>query len=276
MTKKNRMLPTITLAGRQVTRLIVGGNPFSGNSHASAEMDWQMARYFSQERILETLARCEQVGINTLQARADAFIMRTYLEHRERGGTLHWIAQTASEFASLPGNVAAIARFGAIAAYLHGSQTDRLWQAGKLGEIRDSLKVIRDAGLPVGLGSHIPEVIEHAHAEGWGVDFYMCCFYNLSREGKELPTVGQPGSGNRFEEGDPDRMTAVMRAVPQPCLGFKILAAGRRCGTPADVRAAFEYAFARIKPTDAVVVGVFPRDRDQVGEDAAIVEGLQR
>ena len=268
------LLPTITLGGHQVTRLIVGGNPFSGNSHQGPDRDWEMARFYSQERVLEVLARCEREGINTLQARGDVFIMRTYLEHRERGGTLQWIAQTATEMASLKRNVEAIARFGAVAIYLHGSQTDRLWQAGKLGEIADSLKIIKDAGLPGGLGTHLPEVVEHAQAQGWDADFYMCCFYNVSREGKDLPTVGQPGSGNRFVEGDPERMTAVMRAVPQPCLGFKILAAGRRCESPAAVRAAFEYAFSHLKPTDAVVVGVFPRDRDQVGENARMVREL--
>jgi len=36
------MLPTVKIGSTEVYRLIVGGNPFSGNSHFSEEMDWQM------------------------------------------------------------------------------------------------------------------------------------------------------------------------------------------------------------------------------------------
>ena len=42
------------------------------------------------------------------------------------------------------------------------------------------------------------------------------------------------------------------------------------------MRAAFARAFESIKPTDAVVVGMFPRDSDQVAENAAIVREVAR
>jgi len=38
--------------------------------------------------------------------------------------------------------------------------------------------MIHDAGLPAGIGSHIPEVIQYAEEKGWETDFYMACFYN--------------------------------------------------------------------------------------------------
>ncbi len=53
-------------------------------------------------------------------------------------------------------------------------------------------------------------------------------------------------------------MTEVMRQVKQPCLGFKILAAGRLCANQQTVREAFQFAFENIKPTDGVIVGMFP------------------
>jgi hypothetical protein len=55
-----------------------------------------------------------------------------------------------------------------------------------------------------------------------------------------------------------------VRQTPQTCLAFKILAASRNCATQDDVRAAFQYAFSQIKPQDAVVVGMYPKDVDQV------------
>lgn len=54
-------------------------------------------------------------------------------------------------------------------------------------------------------------------------------------------------------------MTEVVRQVKQPCLGFKILGAGRHCAYQQMVRAAFQFAFENIKPTDgAIIVGMFP------------------
>lgn len=55
------------------------------------------------------------------------------------------------------------------------------------------------------------------------------------------------------------------------CLGFKILAAGRRCDQPDGVANAFQFAFQSIKRNDAVIVGMFPRFRDEPVENAALV-----
>jgi hypothetical protein len=53
-----------------------------------------------------------------------------------------------------------------------------------------------------------------------------------------------------------------------------VLAAGRRVGSPAEVRRCFEEAFSNIKPTDAVIVGMYQQLSDQVAENAAIVRSL--
>ena len=102
--------------------------------------------------------------------------------------------------------------------------------------------------------------------------FYMCCFYNLARGYKSAPATDRNACANdRFPPEDPARMTAVMRQVAKPCLGFKFLAATRNCATPEDLRAAFDFALANIKPTDALVAGMFPKYVDQVAENAALV-----
>ena len=59
-------------------------------------------------------------------------------------------------------------------------------------------------------------------------------------------------------------MCEVVRQTPKTCLAFKILAASRNCATQDDVQDAFDYAFGHIKAQDAVVVGMYPRDVDQV------------
>jgi hypothetical protein len=60
----------------------------------------------------------------------------------------------------------------------------------------------------------------------------------------------------------------VIRQVKQPCLGFKILAAGRMCSSDPQVEAAFKFAFEHLKPTDGVIVGMYPRYQDQIGQNA--------
>ena len=69
-------------------------------------------------------------------------------------------------------------------------------------------------------------------------------------------------------------MCAMIRRTRKPCLAFKILAAGRRCGSPEDVRRAFEFAFQNIKATDGVIVGMYPRYTDQISENAGLVREL--
>jgi hypothetical protein len=269
------LLPTIDLCGKRVTRLICGGNPLSGNSHVSGELDREMRSYFTMAKIQELLDECEKNGINTVQSRADHHQMRMYLEHRDRGGQLMWIAQTASEYADIERNIDETAGYGAIAIYNHGTHTDNSWHAGKMDDVLAVVKAIRALGLPAGVGTHKPEVVKFIEDEGWPVDFYMCCFYDLARGYKAAPMIDRNAyARERYPAGDPAAMTAVMRAVKKPCLGFKIMAASRNCSTPDATRAAFKYALDKIKPTDAVVVGMFPKHSNQAAQNAAFVREI--
>ena len=63
----------------------------------------------------------------------------------------------------------------------------------------------------------------------------------------------------------------VIQATKKPCLAYKVLARGRRVGSAGEVRAAFETALKNVKPTDALIVGMYQQFGDQVGENAALV-----
>ena len=265
------LLPTVSLGPHQITRLIIGGNPFSGGSHVSADMDKDFVDYYSNENIKKALFECERSGLNTMQSRGDRHIRRMINEYRNDGGTLQWIAQTASEFASLPANVQQIAAAGAIAIYHHGARTDNLWRDGRIDEVQELLKLMRDLGVQVGLGTHIPEVIEYSEERGWDVDFYMACVYNLSRERRESAVTAGPSDREGYLDEDRDVMCGTIRQTPKPCLACKILAASRNTHTPEALKAAFEHVFQNIKPTDAVIAGIFQKYKNQVAENAEIV-----
>ena len=269
------MLPTMDLCGNEVTRLICGGNPLSGFSHVSAELDREMVDYYTMPNLQALLDECWRQGINTLQSRGDRHQMRAVLEHRQGGGRMQWIAQTASEFASIPANVAEIASYGPIAIYHHGTHTDNSWHSGRIDCVRDIVKAIHDQGLPAGVGTHVPEVIEYAEEKGWETDFYMGCFYNLARGYKAAPAAERDAyASDRFPGEDPARMAAVLRHVQKPCLGFKIMAASRNCATADSTRQAFQFAFDNLKATDAVVVGMLQKHKNQVAENAALVREI--
>jgi hypothetical protein len=103
----------------------------------------------------------------------------------------------------------------------------------------------------------------------------MTCFYCESRRPEEFQKeIGVIPVGETYLSSDPPRMCEMIWRTRKPCLGFKILAAGRRCGTPEAVRKAFKFAFQNIKPTDGVIVGMYPRYSDQISENVALAREL--
>ena len=78
----------VEFCGKQVSRLICGGNPQSGYSHFSSELDQEMIEYYTMPKIQELLDECWKQGINTIQTRGDRFQMRAFLEHQLNGGKM--------------------------------------------------------------------------------------------------------------------------------------------------------------------------------------------
>jgi hypothetical protein len=265
-------MPRVRIGKHEFSRLIVGGNPVSGNSHQPGAVSREMRDYFSTENVKKLLGACEQAGINTWQSRADRHIMRLLNEYRLDGGKIQWVAQTASELADIPRNIRECASLGAAGVYHHGTMTDKLWDEGKIDVVRERLKVMRDAGVLVGLGTHMPQVIDHAESKGFDVDFYMTCIYNLSRSKEDASRLaGRKIDDEFFWEPDRIEMLKRVRQARKPCLIFKVYGAGRRCQSAADMRAAMRQVFEYAKPTDCVVVGMFPKRTEQVRENCALL-----
>ncbi len=269
------MLPTIKLGNKKITRLILGGDPFCGNSHRTPELNEKMKDYFTTEKIKETLFHAQECGINAMQLRGDTHMLRVIREFRNEGGNLYWIAETASEYLSHVGNVNQIVKSGADAIYHHPSRTDNLFKEKKYEELKNRLKIIRESGKLVGLGTHIPEVITHAEEYNWDVDFYVASVYNISKIDRvSMAILGEINQGEPFDDEDRPRMYKAVQNTDKPCLLFKILGDGRRCNSKEEIRKAFSEAYQNIKPTDALIVGVFPQDKDQVCENIELVESI--
>jgi hypothetical protein len=260
-------LPVIPFGKYSLSRLICGSNPFNAGSHLSGFVNRAMREYYTPEQILKTLRRCQDVGVNCWQAGGKSYEL--YRRLGAEGGRMHYLS-----LGSEPDEVKVLAEAGAIGIAHHGETTDRLFKAGQLDTIRDYLKRVRDAGVMVGVSTHMPAVIDAVESRGWDVDFYMACVYERHRSAADLEKLlGQAPIpvGEVYLPQDPPRMFKAMRQTRRPCLAFKILAAGRLSDRRPWVEQAFRQTFESIKPNDAVIVGIYDRYSDQPAENAAYV-----
>jgi hypothetical protein len=269
-------LPTIPLGPHRVTRLIIGGNPIYGYSHFNKNFDRHMTAWHTPERVMELLKRCEECGLNTFQ---NSYAERTLADldrYRAAGGSMNWLCLGKPDWDQHPDRIDDAAKHKPIGISPHGSLNERLHRQKKYDVLTDLLKRIRDQGVLVGLSAHDPTLIELAEEKGWDVDYYMCCLYFLTRTKQEYKAIlgDNLPLGEIYLPSDPSRMFNAIRATKKPCLAYKILAAGRRIGSTDEVRRCFEEAFANLKPTDGVIVGMYQQFGDQVAENAAIVRDI--
>jgi len=254
------LLPTISIRGVDITRLVVGGNPIAGFSHQGPDRTKAMMDYFTMENVKKLFRDCEAAGINTAFARADNFHMRAVYEHRNEGGTIQWFAQSAPERRDLYENLAQCKRFGADGMYLHGGEVGQRFEEGRPEQIGEDLKKLQDFDCPVGIAAHDPRQIEHAEEQDWPLDFYMVCVYNVTSYHGKLGVEGD----ERFLEAHRKPALEVCAKVSKPCFAYKILGAGRK-----HPRDSFPEVFSTLKPIDGVCVGMFPPDDPQIAKTNA-------
>lgn len=234
----------------EISRLIIGGNLISGSAHAG-DLLYQsalMTHYFTTEKILETWALAQENGINTTLMRADPHIMENYRKFtHERGGQLHWIAQSAPEQGDPVENAKRARDNGAIAIYLHGGVADRLVKAGKTDEIGRVVAGVKQAGLISGIGAHELPTVQACVQAGLDPDFFMFTVNKVD-----------------YYSSKPADIAAFMKSIHKPWIGFKVLGAGR--DKPAE---GFSHAFER--GADFIAVGMFDW---QVRDDVAMVQEM--
>lgn len=269
-------LPTIRLGRHEVTRLIIGGNPIYGYSHFNRLLSQHQTAWHTPEHVLELLRRCEEVGINTWQNSYATRTLEDLDRYRKAGGRMNWLCLGKSDWEKSPQLINEAAKRNPIGIAPHGSMAERLHRDNRLGVLTDVLRRIRDQGVLVGLSAHNPALIELAEERNWDVDYYMCCLYYLTRPrpefekilGRDLPL------GEIYLPSDPPRMFRVVQNVRKPCLVYKVLAAGRRVRDANEIRQSLQTALDNIKPSDAMIVGMYQQLGDQVGQNAGLVREL--
>ncbi len=256
-----------------VTRLVAGYNPIGGHSHSTRKLAQHMRSYFTVGRTADFLLHCEEEGINTWQGDYTEEVRDALRAARDRGSKMQWICLTSERHANLKEALA----LKPIAVVHHGGVTDRMFHDGEPEKAHDFVKKVHDAGVLAGISTHNPDHLAKVEDAGWENEFYMTCFYNITRPVEEIQKrVGDRVVGELYLASDPLKMTERIRQVKRPCLAFKILAAGRLCKNKVSVERAFAYAYANIKSTDAVIVGMYPVFSDEVQEDADLARKYAR
>jgi hypothetical protein len=257
-------VPKVKFGKVELSRFVVGSNPFNGGSHFNSILSGVMKEWYTPAKVLEVMQRCAQYGINAYNYVHIGRLPNDWERFLSAGGHMHVVAQAvAADPAEL---VKAIRPMGV---WVQGERTDNAYRANKMETIRDYCKKLRDLGVAmVGVGTHIPDVLALVEDEGWDVDFYAGCVYNRRRTEEELRKLlgGELPEMPRevYLQGDPPRMYKIFRQTKKPCFAFKIMAAGR----VRYAEDAFKLAFRSIKPNDFVCVGLFPRIKDEVKENA--------
>jgi hypothetical protein len=269
------LLPLVKFGKTDITRMIIGSNPFYGYSHFNKILDAAMREYYTPERRVEVLQACERQGINSWQLHYNDQPREDFKRYRDAGGKMNLILLADFELMTNPALLPEVAKLGPLGIAHHGNRTDERFRAGEKGKVKDFLKRVRDTGVMVGLSTHNPNVIDITESENWDIDYYQACLYRVSRTAEEARAEFKEAPiGETYMEKDPERMCQRIRQTKKPCLAFKLFGAGRAVNSRQQIEAAFQFALTNIKPTDAVIVGMFPKYSDQVTENVSIVRKL--
>jgi len=255
--KSNQAFPTGRIGKFQISRLIIGDNQFSGWSHSRdlAYLRNLFLAYSTEKKIMETLEKCEQEGVNTIITASSGYLNKYW---KEIGGKIQWIAQTHPKTNDLTSNIKQAVDNGAIGAYIQGGIGDSFVKNGRVDLLGKAVDFIKSNGLIAGIGGHSVEVPVAVEKAGIDVDFYMKTLHHgnyWSATPKENRVEFNVDSGSPYDHDNiwsisPERTIEFMKDVDKPWVAFKVLAAGAI--HPCE---GFKYAFEN--GADFVCVGMF-------------------
>jgi hypothetical protein len=257
----------------QVSRLLLGGNLLTHFTH-SRDLKYVYnlaAHYNTDQKILETLAVAEQHGVNTLVVHTVPQILNTLRKYRvEMGGKIQWIicptAPVGNDLSEYAKQVQALVDDKVDAIYLWGVHADRLVAEGKIDVVARLVNMVKEHGIPSGVGSHDTNVVMECEKNNINADFYIKTFhhhkYATGPKPHELtaPYNEIPGYWCK----NPQETAEFMASVEKPWIAFKVMAAG---AIPPE--SAFQYAFKN--GADHVLAGMFDFE---IAEDAEVAKGV--
>jgi len=255
-------LPTIKLGSLEVSRFLLGSNPFWGYSHKSNALNEEMKAYHTDERIIQICDEAARCGLTTIVSPPDQRWVDIWAKYRAGGGKLTvWVAQCHDEGAKIPEEIGRAIKGGAKAVFIQGHRVEEHFGWKRFDVLRKWLDQIKNAGLPGGFAAHWPNIHLELEKQKFPTDFYFQCCYNVTKR----DPMGEP-----YHEADRKLAMETIAQLEKPVVAYKILGAAR-------LRAAdgFEQAFNAIKRKDGVCVGIWAKEAiEQIRENATLTEML--
>ncbi len=255
----------------KVSRLICGGNLISGYAHSRdlIYVSDLLRHYFTDDRVMDTWALCEEHGINTMIAYpGDPHCVEVYRRYRARGGRIQYLAQINPDPANLKDAVTAAVDAGAVGAFLVGNAGDDWARNGDVGRIGEVVGHIQDAKLIAGVAGHELRTPQTCEAAAVAPDFYFKTLHDQSywskqQPGQDLDVIDNYRVDNYWCQ-EPDQVIGFMSKVSRPWIAYKVLAAGA-----IPPKHGFRYAFQN--GADFAAVGMFDF---QVADDVAVANAV--
>ena len=250
-------MPTGRIGDVTISRLIIGGNQFSGWSHSRDLLYLRdlFKAYATEERIMQTLQLAEESGVNAMISGASAHLNKY---RKERGGRIQWIAQVHPKTTDVTTNIKHAIDQGAVGAYVQGGVGDSFVKGRRVDLLGEAVDFIKSNGLIAGIGGHSIEVPMAVEEAGIKPDFYMKTLHHenyWSATPREYRVDFNVDSGSAHDHDNiwsiaPEKAIDFMRNVSTPWIAFKVLAAGAI--HPSE---GFRYAFDN--GADFICVGMF-------------------
>lgn len=253
-------LQTGRIGNLKLSRLICGGNLISGFAHSRdlIYVSPLLRRYFTDEKVFETLRLCEENGIDAAILRVDDHILRIVNKYwKERGGKIQWIAQVKPKVDDLAWDTRLAVDNGAVGIYVQGGVADDFAGKGRVDLLGKCLEIIKRNGVVAGIGAHALATVKACVEAGLDPDFYMKTLNSKNYWSAQF----LPRHDSVWAE-TPEETIKFMQGVKKPWIAYKVLGAGA-----IHPREGFKYAFEN--GADFCCVGMFDF---QVAEDVAIAK----
>lgn len=249
-------MPTIKLGGLEVSRMILGSNPFFGFAHKPGDVGRKMREYYTGERVMAVMDEAAERGVTAVWTPCYPDWIRLWKKYRQRGGKLKvWIGQP-DRYEQMKEHITACAKNGGKAICIQGESIDRAFARERYDLVREWLELIRSFKLPAGMASHRPTTHLLAEKKKLPTDFYHQCVYQPENYSKRCR----------------DLAVETIKKLDKPVVAYKVLAAGRLAA-----KTALTHIFGHLRAKDGICVGIWPPQKpDQLQEDTALTRTLSK
>ncbi len=233
-------LPTGKIGSVTMGRMLIGGNLIGGWAHSRdlIYVSRLFREYNTDAKVFETLELAERSGIDTIQI--DPACCDVVEAYRKRGGKIQTMVcmRPDPDEQAMRDQIRQLVDWGATLLYPHGEMGDRLTMVNRVDVLARAVELIKEQGVPAGIGSHSLETPIACEKEGVDAEYYVKTFH-LDRYWSATPkeyreewcwykgfSAERTGYHDNIWDLDSDRTAEFFASVHKPWVAFKVLAAG--------------------------------------------------